>query len=702
MYIKQLELHNFRQYKGTNILPLDTEENKNIIIVSGMNGFGKTNVLLSLVWCLYGNGTENVDDFFKKILAEQGGYKRYIANSLNWSAKNEGQTRFHVSVTLSEVEITAVPCQTIVVTRYYDTNSVHRERLEILFDGQVNELVQQEYGYDLFIRDYLIPLETAKFFFFDAEKIISLADSIEKSRDEHKALSKAFSEVLGIQKYENLRESLENMQQRFTKESATPADRKRLIELDKQLEQNEIDWKSKSLEVDELKERNQSLRFESNQYQNKLIKEGNKITAEEVNALRKRNEAIEKDTEKVLEALRELLDLAPFAIAGETMLDISEQVEKESIFKKIKFQDEEIDNKTEEILDEIEARKKEFPEVVKQKVSDFYNGSIRQLIRKHFFSHYAETEGSKPVEPLHDFLETERNEFNTLLNNLKHSYKQRFKSVTKEYHALRSEGNMNKKKLRDAESNEEDPIVSEYRRKKAEIDSDTLANEDKIEKLNQAIGGIHNQQNAIKSEQSQLSKRVQIATELKQKHELTKRLLSELKAFIIQFKEEKRKRFADKIYHSLAALMHKKLVASVEVEMIGEDIEIHLKRADGSNVPKDSLSNGEKQLYATSLLRALAEESGIEFPIFVDSPMQKLDPLHSEQIILSFYPNVSKQVVIFPILTKELIEEEFDKLKLFVNKTYFIDHQEGVSSFQNVPVEALFGEFRKRKNNWKV
>lgn len=34
-------------------------------------------------------------------------------------------------------------------------------------------------------------------------------------------------------------------------------------------------------EIDELKERNQSLRYESNQYQNKLIKEENKITLDD-------------------------------------------------------------------------------------------------------------------------------------------------------------------------------------------------------------------------------------------------------------------------------------------------------------------------------------------------------------------------------------------------------------------------------------
>jgi DNA sulfur modification protein DndD len=700
MYIRQLELHNFRQYKGTNTIDLETEQGKNILIVSGMNGFGKTNFLISLVWCLYGGNTEKVDEFFKKLIDEQGGYKRYIANSLNWSAKSEGESLFYVSITFTDVEITAVPCQTIKIIRYYDINSSQPEKLEILFDGQTNELVQQEYGYELFIRDFLIPLETAKFFFFDAEKIVSLAEA--NSIEQRRELSKAYSEVLGIQKYEDLRESLEEMQRRFTKESATPTDRKRLIELEKHLEQNDIDLQSKDKEIDELKEKNQSLRYESNQYQNKLIKEGNKITLDELQELRRRHDEIEQNNTKVLGELRDFLDFAPFAIAGETMLDISEQVEEEYNSKRLKFQSDEVDNKIEEILAELDEEKVEFKrknqnEVLRTAVSEFYNHAIRNLIKKHFFNNVSE--GASTVHHLHDLLETERNELNTLLNNLKHSYKQRFKSTTKEYNTLRSEKNGIAKKLRDAESNEEDPIISDYRRRKAEIDSEIIRNSERVDKLNQDIGGISNQQNSIKAEISELSKKVEIATQLKVKHELTKRLLGQLKEFIIRYKEEKKKSLAERILSSLNTLMHKDLIKSVEVEMIGEDIEIHLRDRHGREVPKESLSKGEQQLYATSLLKALVEESSINFPVFVDSPMQKFDAKHADNVIQYFYPNISDQVVIFPLLYKELTTDEYKKLKNHVAKSYLIHNlKEGHSTFLSVPNNDIFEKYNELCN----
>lgn len=96
----------------------------------------------------------------------------------------------------------------------------------------------------------------------------------------------------------------------------------------------------------------------------------------------------------------------------------------------------------------------------------------------------------------------------------------------------------------------------------------------------------------------------------------------------------------------------------------------------GSNekIDKGSLSMGERQMYASALLKALVDESDIEFPVFIDSPMQKFDKDHAENVIKEFYPNVSKQVVIFPLIHKELTENEFELLKPNIGKSYIINN----------------------------
>jgi DNA sulfur modification protein DndD len=94
MFIKEIELNNFRIYKGSNKISLLPSDDKNIILISGKNGFGKTTFLMSLVWCLYGKQMEKVDELYEKEIKDKGNYAKYIANSLNRKAYDEGVTEF--------------------------------------------------------------------------------------------------------------------------------------------------------------------------------------------------------------------------------------------------------------------------------------------------------------------------------------------------------------------------------------------------------------------------------------------------------------------------------------------------------------------------------------------------------------------------------------------------------------------------------
>src|SRR5690349_16869371 len=123
MIIKEIKLYNFRIYKGENIIDLNTEHKKNIFIISGRNGFGKTTFLMSMVWCLYGKNMKEVDDLYKKEIVDQGGYSKYIANSLNRLAKTEEDYNFSVSITFTDVNIPEVPCKEIVVERSYNAKT---------------------------------------------------------------------------------------------------------------------------------------------------------------------------------------------------------------------------------------------------------------------------------------------------------------------------------------------------------------------------------------------------------------------------------------------------------------------------------------------------------------------------------------------------------------------------------------------------
>jgi DNA sulfur modification protein DndD len=140
--------------------------------------------------------------------------------------------------------------------------------------------------------------------------------------------------------------------------------------------------------------------------------------------------------------------------------------------------------------------------------------------------------------------------------------------------------------------------------------------------------------------------------------------------------------------------MHKDFVRSVKVIVEGDLIDIELYDANNRAINKEQLSKGEQQLYATALLKGLVEESHIRFPIFIDSPLQKFDKTHSRNIIQQFYPSISTQLILFPLLENELTADEFALLQPKVGTAYLIQQVEKYhSTFVKTDPEELFHHY---------
>jgi len=262
MKIKEIELYNFRIYYGLNKIEFNQSNGKNINIISGKNGFGKTTLLMSLVWCLYGKQMEQVDDMYDKEISDQGGYARYIANSLNREARADGNDSFYISILFTDINIPEFPCKELKIKRTYNINSGRSETVEVYFDDNLKREESEDYHPESFIREFILPKEIAKFFFFDAEKIVNLAEIT--TDEQRKKLSIAYSEVLGIKKYEDLKNELEDLRVRIKKQSASAKERSELNTLDSDLKNLEIKLEEKDKLIEEKKELKKELKFESN------------------------------------------------------------------------------------------------------------------------------------------------------------------------------------------------------------------------------------------------------------------------------------------------------------------------------------------------------------------------------------------------------------------------------------------------------
>ena len=100
---------------------------------------------------------------------------------------------------------------------------------------------------------------------------------------------------------------------------------------------------------------------------------------------------------------------------------------------------------------------------------------------------------------------------------------------------------------------------------------------------------------------------------------------------------------------------------------------VTLHRPDGVEVDKDELSAGEKQIYAISILEALARTSGRHLPIIIDTPLGRLDSVHRTKLINEYFPNASHQVIILSTDT-EVDEAFYADLSPNISRAFKLDY----------------------------
>ena len=421
------------------------------------------------------------------------------------------------------------------------------------------------------------------------------------------------------------------------------------------------------------------------------------MTLEQLNKLKEDESGLYGKVLALQEELKELFDLIPYGLAGETLMEVSVQLANEKNQRNNRFIQEDVGEKTKKILDDIEEKKKSFPGVIPTDIRNFYEDQISALVRKYFFADMPELASN--FETLHDFSDAETNELNGLINNLKHSFKETFTRLNDEYSRTKSSLDTIRRKIRDAEKDAEDEYISSLRNEKAHLDIRIISIEKDIYELKEKIGALKNDIKTFKQRQEELRKKIDDSRKYSAKEEKAQEVIDRLKGFIKAFKEEKKKSLESNILNELNILLHKKGFIKkvvVDINQSGDDVDINLYNTRDEKIDKGSLSMGERQMYASALLKALVDESDIEFPVFIDSPMQKFDRDHAENVIREFYPNVSKQVVLFPLIHKELTESEFNLLKPKISKSYLIHNfSTDASKFVEAVPESLIQTYNE-------
>lgn len=691
MKISNIKLNNFRIYKGQNELNLLSRGDKNISLIAGKNGFGKTTFLTSLIWCFYGKLMTQVEDKYKKDVKNIGGYDNYLLSLVNRDSKDESpETTFSVEVELQDLLIPSIPCRTVNIKRTYSLKT-KQETLQILIDGDENELTK-DVGFEVFINDFILPREIAKFFFFDAEKIVSLAEA--KSKAELRSLSKAYSEVLGIKKYEELKNNLESLLTKLRRKGVSDLEEYKLKELLSEEEELEKLINHNQDKQDEIDKHLVILKSESDTLQEKLIREGNSITLEELKELKSKRDNLKDESISLKQELRKLLDLTPLVIAGKHLSKLYNQLvlENDDLYGALteKLLKKELESFSTSILANQDLLSLDAS--IKDKIEKAISNSIKSKFKK-------KDSKSKVGKVYLEFSEESFREFEAIYNNIKTTFLSQFNAIVKEEKINRALLSRTNNKIKQGEARKDNHLAKQFRDEKTDADTKIENLLKEKNDLLEEVGGLRLKLTSHKKVRSEYEKNFNLVETDKKKYDVTQNLLVKINELIKRIKEDKKYSLQKSVSLGLKKLMHKKdFISNVRVNIIDDVMDIDLLDKKGQVIDKDSLSKGEQQLYATALLKALVDESGIKFPVFIDSPLQKFDKYHSKNIIKEFYPSISEQVVLFPLLEKELSEAEYELLKPNLNKAFLIHNTENGSEIISTRVNNLFKEFKKEKD----
>ncbi|MDN5554506.1 hypothetical protein [Prevotella sp.] len=284
-------------------------------------------------------------------------------------------------------------------------------------------------------------------------------------------------------------------------------------------------------------------------------------------------------------------------------------------------------------------------------------------------------------------------EIESVYNSLTTTYRLEFETLADKFKKNKVSLERSSRRLSNMESKESDEVIKKLRAKKNKVEAAIRATDTEIRLYHEKTGETNLKLATLEKNIKDLSKKVSIDDADVKKDAVASELIEELDTFLLSLKQNKKSSLERRIRKALNSLMHKEdFIGYVEVIFDSDAMDILLYTPNHDLIDKDTLSKGEKQLYATSLLKSLVDESGIQFPVFIDSPLQKFDKSHSSKIISEFYPSISRQVVLFPLLHKELTKSELDMLQPYIGSATLIVNDTTRSGFKKVKVTTLLDE----------
>ncbi|WP_373047035.1 DNA sulfur modification protein DndD [Vulgatibacter sp.] len=129
---------------------------------------------------------------------------------------------------------------------------------------------------------------------------------------------------------------------------------------------------------------------------------------------------------------------------------------------------------------------------------------------------------------------------------------------------------------------------------------------------------------------------------------------------------------ATRMTDAFAAMAHKSNIGRIEIT---RDCEVRLMPRNGTDdIRSLDQSAGENQIFAFSLISAIAQAAEVRFPLIIDTPLARLDAKHRENVLRHFSDRAGEQIILLSQDT-EVVDAFKDAIGTRVAETFLIEHE---------------------------
>lgn len=183
MLLNSLKIKDFRQFKGEQTIVFAADPQKNVTVIMGDNGTGKTTLAQAFTWCLYGE-----TDFADKILLCK-------ATSRDMMPGDSQKVRAELALTHKGVEYTIVSEQLYIKDSYGIIKTRGQRKFTIMYKqgGQIEYVKESQLDGRM---KEILPFELARYFFFDGERINVMSKRLSQGKGDE--FARAVRSLLGL------------------------------------------------------------------------------------------------------------------------------------------------------------------------------------------------------------------------------------------------------------------------------------------------------------------------------------------------------------------------------------------------------------------------------------------------------------------------------------------------------------------------